>query len=393
MPALKTFDSLIVVTIVYNDNGIWKWKYPATSMQETGYERVIDAFNIISVDAFKKLDKATQQVWVDKVVQLIRRIDVYPIYYFNDLGIKQEIMKCLLYDVDDFDDALIENGNAGKVLLDFMFPNLHLAESGNNRHNCMYSRFYDDAKLAKCLARHMKNYPFTNMRTPFFMYGRFFWNTPVNFSPMRAKSIYEKFCTQNDTVYDFSAGFGGRMLGALSSRKNLTYIGCEPNVNTFHNLARLGTHIESVTNRRTSFVLHNKCSEELTLPADSIDFAFSCPPYYGVEIYSDEATQSINRYSDYSAWLDNYVTPTLTNAHKALKSTGKLGYVIAKGITYRGVCYRLGDDWLQRAIAAGFKLYKEYPIVTRSRKHKENAEALYIFTKQGGDIIETADCN
>jgi hypothetical protein len=65
----------------------------------------------------------------------------------------------------------------------------------------MYKRFYDDVKLAKCLKRHIKAYgKFTNMRTPFFMYGRFFWNTATNFAPMRAKALFEQFCPKGGVV-------------------------------------------------------------------------------------------------------------------------------------------------------------------------------------------------
>ena len=33
----------------------------------------------------------------------------------------------------------------------------------------------------------------------------------------RAKIIFEHYCPKNGTIYDYSAGYGGRILGALCS--------------------------------------------------------------------------------------------------------------------------------------------------------------------------------
>ena len=41
---------------------------------------------------------------------------------------------------------------------------------------------------------------------------------------MKAKALYEKYCPENGIIYDFACGFGGRMLGALSSKKNFKYL-------------------------------------------------------------------------------------------------------------------------------------------------------------------------
>jgi hypothetical protein len=80
------------------------------------------------------------------------------------------------------------------------------------------------------------------------------------------------------------------MLGCLSSSNNYTYIGCEPCSDTYHNLNQLGEYIEEVTKRNNSFVIHQQCSEDLRLSDESVDFAFSCPPFYGLERYSEEDT-------------------------------------------------------------------------------------------------------
>lgn len=365
---------------MYHD-GVWKWKHIATSDKETGYEDTIDSLNIISVEDFKKLEYAEQIKLVREVISRIRDVNIYPIYYYSDAGIREELIKCIYHETAFIGDTLVENGRAGLTLLDFLFPNLHLVDSSTSTTNCMYNRFYDDDKMCRIILRHMKNYTFTNMRTPFFMYGRFYWSTATNFSPMRAKAIYERFAKPGSVVYDFSAGFGGRLLGALSSMQNkYTYIACEPCTDTAYNLNVLGNYIERITGRRNSYTIHQVGSEVLQLPANSIDFAFSCPPYYLLERYSDEATQSTVKYPKYNDWLEYYVKPTLQNAYNALKPGSKLGFVICD-IYYRATRYPLVTDWCRLASECGLIFDKRYEIKTRSRKEDNNLEALYMFYK------------
>lgn len=368
---------------MYRRNGIWTWKHTATVEKETGYEDVIDSFNIISVDKFKALTKEQQAPYVNEVIKKIRAVNIYPTYYYNDKGIEEELIKCFYAEVSPIEyGALNEHGRSGNTLLDFLFPNLHLAESGNNKGNSLYSRFYNDEKLAKCLHRHMKNYRFTNMRTPFFMYGRFFWSTPTNFSPMRAKAIYESLAPKYSVIYDFSAGYGGRMLGALSALKGVyTYIGCEPTKDTYHNLNILGQHIERVTQRRDSYKLYNTGSELLQLEPNSVDFAFSCPPYFALERYSLESTQSIVKYPAYEDWVNEYVIGTLTNVYSALKHGGKLGFIVATNVHYMNKKYALAQSWIDAAHKCGFTFVQRYELDTMSRKKNANTEALYIFRK------------
>jgi hypothetical protein len=152
----------------------------------------------------------------------------------------------------------------------------------------LYDRFFDDEVLSICLKSALKGRKIVNMRTTFFASARFLWRSATNFSPMRAKAIYERFCPKDGVIYDYSAGFGGRMLGALSSSYNFTYIATDPNTETYENLQQLGQYIEEVSGRTNSYKLYNSCSEDLDLEKESIDFAFSCPPFYTLEKYTDE---------------------------------------------------------------------------------------------------------
>lgn len=355
-------------------DGIWRWKYHATSGKLNGYENVISSYNIISVEDYKKLDEASQRRLAEEVLRKIREVNIYPTYYYSTSEIHKDLAKCFAVTTN----GLITYSTAGNTVLEYLFPNMHRVEAGNSTSNCLYNRFYDDDKLMKCIIRHMKNYPFTNMRTMFFMYGRYFWQTATGFSPMRAKAIYTEFANDGDVVYDMSAGFGGRMLGAVASNKNLTYIGCEPDTNTFHNLSVLGEHLEEVSLKRPSISLINSGSEDTVLTRGSVDFIFSCPPYYALERYSQEETQSIVKYPEYEDWLNNYVYGTLYNAYNALKPGGRMALVLSSAIYYLNIKYVLGSDWKRLAEYVGFKFLGAEQINKRVRG---NAELLYVFEK------------
>lgn len=363
-----------------NSDGIHTWKNRCVAgSRATGYEDVISSYNIISVADFNRLSEERQKEYVATVLSLIRERNIYPIYYYSEQGIIDELIKCFETKVLFTGPALVEHSRAGNTLIDFMFPNLHLATSGNNVNNHMYGRFYDDFKLSKCLMRHMKNYRFTSMRTLFFMYGRYFWPTPTNFSAMRAKAIYERFCPPGGVVYDFAAGYGGRMIGALTSANNYTYIGVDANKETVHNLNILGSKIDQV--RSSTYEVHHATSEDFLLPANSVDFVFSCPPYFGLEIYAKDSMQSYFRYPAYSNWLLKYAEATLANAYGALKSGGYLAVVIAKNIHCKNVLYTLGKDWHEATLRTGFKYENTFALNTLSRKETKNAEVLLLYKK------------
>ena len=52
-----------------------------------------------------------------------------------------------------------------------------------------------------------------------------------NFRPTSARALYDEFAGDG-TVWDMSCGFGGRLLGAISSPRVKHYIGTEPETRT-----------------------------------------------------------------------------------------------------------------------------------------------------------------
>ena len=363
-----------------------EWDFKPTKNKQDPYENVIDLLNPCTPNEFMKMSEEEKQKQINIIFNEIRKINIFPIFYFNEDGIKEEIQKAINRKVGIDDDINIFY-HEGLLLLDYLFPNLHYVNTNSGN---MIDRFYDDNKLKECIRDYIITRPIYNMRTVFFSTARFKWNTAINYSPMRAKAIYEKFCPENGVIYDFCAGFGGRMLGALSSSKNFTYIGTDPNTETYQNLLKEGAYIEKTTGRKNSFKLYNECAENLELEKESIDFVFSCPPFFDLEKYSDENTQSYLKYPNYEEWLEYFVKPSIKHCIDAMKPEG-IYCIDVENFQSKGKEYLLPLDWIQIAEEEGLILQKTIPIKTRSRKRDNWSNNIYVFTKKGIELKDYSD--
>lgn len=363
------------------NNQIYFWRYTPQQEFEDAYESIIEELQQLSQEYIDSNLQKQKEI-IELMLLKIREINIFPIIYFSENGIKQEILS--VYSKNDVcftEKEISTQAKNGLLLLDYLFPNLHLAITCNEWQN-MYERFYDDSILKRAIKTYLDSGKIIyNLRTLFFSYARLFYDTPINFSPMRAKAIYEHYCPAGGVIYDYSAGYGGRMLGALCSKQDYTYIAVEPNLNTYNNLLTLGNYIEKTLNRTDRHHIYNVCSEDFVLEAESVDFIFSCPPFFKKELYSDEKNQSTNKFSDYNKWLENYVRPTIRNSYIALKEQGVYGVDILN-YSYCGKDYPLIEDWIRIAQEEGF-IYKDSVAVnSKYRKRTNEGENIYLFMKQ-----------
>ena len=140
-----------------------------------------------------------------------------------------------------------------------------------------------------------------------------------NFRPGFAAYLYRKYCPRGGTVLDTSAGWGGRIVGALASGVVEHYVGIDPAIETqAGNQAMLEAF--GITGR---FRLIVDAAEDVDLDAEGLsgacDFAFTSPPYFSVERYSDDEKQSFKRYETPIKWRDGFLFPLLRQHFAALK--------------------------------------------------------------------------
>lgn len=178
----------------------------------------------------------------------------------------------------------------------------------------------------------------------------------ANFSPNVARKVYERFCPEfNARILDYSCGWGARLLGCLASPYNYEYIGIEPNTPLRNGLNEFSQFIaDTLWNGENKAKIYSGGSEDFHEElVDTIDLSFSSPPYFDLEVYTQEETQSIMKYPEYQGWINGYMKPTLENIYKYTK---KGGYHIVnlKNMT-SGKKYPLLTDWVKNAYNVGFR--------------------------------------
>lgn len=204
----------------------------------------------------------------------------------------------------------------------------------------------------------------------------------ASFQPVRARAIYETFAPENAVIYDPSFGWGGRMLGALAASNVKTYIGTDPSTAAFKGIKEISERVAEHHNKEV--VLFNLGSEVLKLESEIVDLAFTSPPYFDLEIYSDEPTQSTNCFKSKEDWLEGFFRKTAENVLEGLKPGGI--YIINVNDS-KSVKVQELQDLIQSIDGFEFEKLKCFKTPTRpgafQKPDKENIkEKLLIFRKE-----------
>ena len=353
----------------------------------TGYEPVYDQLDKFTKEVFEKDPEGT----VNKVFEIYRSINLVPIIYFTEDGLVRAIKEFKSTSYNSVIDNRIGLGNnRGQPLSRFLFPNMMTAEPKGRGSNSLKDRFLDDTKLKRAIriCFEMREgqklvYPTALRRSLELVTGE----NIQNFKPQNARAIVEHLCPVLwGNIYDYSAGYGGRLLGIGSSNMNYNYTAVDPNTETVNYLQYFNSLIKQATGVEGTIV--QSVSEDYQ-PED-VDLAFSSPPYFNLEKYSDEPTQCMVNYTTLDEWFDGYVVPTMTNIHNGLNNDGVFATNIADYKTYGQkepveVCER----WIETAEKIGFKHTGTIKMMLNTRPGvgndklagREKFEGVYVFTK------------
>jgi tRNA G37 N-methylase Trm5 len=115
------------------------------------------------------------------------------------------------------------------------------------------------------------------------------------YRPQMSKLICDHY--KPKIVLDPCAGWGGRMLGAVAS--GAYYIAFEPNTETFNNLQKLIEFLNISDNVR---IICDDAMNMLNYDLPKVDLIITSPPYFDLEVYTAEHTQSINNHNTYESW-------------------------------------------------------------------------------------------
>jgi hypothetical protein len=163
--------------------------------------------------------------------------------------------------------------------------------------------------------------------------------TCSQFRPSVAKALYDKF--EAKTVLDFSMGWGDRLAGFYAGNTTEHYVGLDPKADNhpIYNTQR------DFYNKHTSFFENDKRSDFHISPAEEFDFSlypnyfdivFTSPPYFNVEHYSQDDTQSFKRYKLVEDWNKYFLHTVLTNLYQSVRLHGVVAINISDVFSVSG---------------------------------------------------------
>lgn len=206
-----------------------------------------------------------------------------------------------------------------------------------------------------------------------------------NFRPAFAKMLYNQYCPKGGIVFDSSTGYGGRLVGFLASHCS-EYIGTDPNKQTYDANMKLAADL----GKHKVIKLYNSPIEDLDISSfqGQCDFAFTSPPYFVKEHYSDDDTQSWKRYPEYHAWIDGFLRKMIQKQFDALKP-GALCIINIEDVKIKNEVFELVEPSIEIGKSLGFNYLetKDFPLQTRTfmvdgeKVTEEANESVIIFRK------------
>jgi ParB-like chromosome segregation protein Spo0J len=204
-----------------------------------------------------------------------------------------------------------------------------------------------------------------------------------NFRPGFAAALYREFGEVGGTVLDPCTGYGGRLVGWIASRLGGKYIGVDPSTKTHEANLRLADALG-----RSEEVSLSCVPFEDWNPADlrgRVGFAFTSPPYFSRERYSDEDTQSWVRHPGFDGWVAGFLRPLMTGTFASLAAGGRFAINIAD-VSVGKNRYPVAEASVRCGAAAGFVLEERREFSLRGRTYgmERPPEPVFVFRKPAG---------
>ena len=202
-------------------------------------------------------------------------------------------------------------------------------------------------------------------------YARF----PTNYPLQSVEKILSTY-NVNNNWYDFSCGWGARLIGAM--RNNINYFGTDPNNLLCEKLKQLQKDYSSVNKVSSTVEIYCNGSEIFNPEWENkIGLAFSSPPYFNFEDYK-YGEQSYRPGMSYEDWKENYLRPTFKNIYKYLIDNGYF-LINIKNLKK----YPLVEDSLKIAQECGFIFKEVVPMDDNIQRPNINdyVEPILVFTK------------
>lgn len=202
---------------------------------------------------------------------------------------------------------------------------------------------------------------------------------PSNFPIKIVDMILAKY-NVNNYWYDFSCGWGDRLLGALKNKCN--YLGTDPNYLLCGRLKQMARDYKKANNLNRGIIDIKPQGSEIFVQEweNKVGLAFSSPPYFCLEDYKI-GNQSYKEGISYEKWKENYLRKTVQNIKRYLVENGYFLININNFLKYD-----LVGDTIEIAKEEGFLLEDTIRLENIKRVNSnggfnDNSEKILVFIK------------
>lgn len=210
-------------------------------------------------------------------------------------------------------ESIASTNRIGMKLCEQFFPNFYDIK---NKKGDSFSSLWKSDKLEKVLRWNRKSHS-----TPYLselkrgIYFNFNLAKSTMYRPQMAKMVVSNLGAKR--VLDPCAGWGGRMIGAVAA--GAEYVAFEPNTKTYNGLIDMIEFLDIGDRVR---IIKDSAIEMNKYDIGQFDITLTSPPYFDLEIYSSENTQSINDCDNYEMWVNNFLRPLIELSLSHMKKNG-----------------------------------------------------------------------
>jgi 16S rRNA G966 N2-methylase RsmD len=264
----------------------------------------------------------------------------------------------------------------GLACLDYFFLH-HRIKAKTKRHISFFNSL-EDKKLLKYInskveqIKHVDKGDLTRDELLRQRYSVFqlYYGTINQFRPTEARRVY---CTLKPRlgVLDFSAGWGGRCLGAMAY--GVPYIGIDANKNMKKSYEDMIKLVEPKKDVNMIF----QPSETVDFSKFKYDLVFTSPPYFTLEEY-----EKMPDYGSREGFLERFFRPVVLNAWKYLAPSGHMALNMPKEM-YDSVKSILPSVWKRMRLPIANR-HPTNAVEGRSLGEKDSkarSEIIYIWKK------------
>lgn len=272
-------------------------------------------------------------------------------------------------------NSINSTSRIGMKLCEHFFPNFY--EITNNKGNSVKSLWNKD-NIIKILRWNRKSHstPYLSelKRGIYFCCGM---TKNTMYRPQMAKLICDYY--KPKVVLDPCAGWGGRMLGVVASGAN--YIAFEPNTKTYNNLQRL---IDFLGIKDKVTIICDDAMNMDNYDISNVDLIITSPPYFDLEVYTNEATQSITKHTNYKDWSEYFLLGIIEKCNSKLNIDGVSCWNVGKVGKND-----MNDDVLKYQTQLQFNKINTFSMVSSKRQAnqtneiKKSSDITVVYKNQG----------